>query len=124
MNFEKLKEKYNKEHKKDTEIQCFLPVHLTINKIERNLYKTDGSFNEQYYKWQFLSCFIGAGYCSKDFIGVEVNLPKGNKNSAHIKIDAAIFDNKNWFEHYNNLHTKKDDSKWDEIGRASCRERV
>ena len=115
MNFEKLKEKYNKEHKKDTEIQCFLPVHLTINKIERNLYKTDGSFNEQYYKWQFLSCFIGAGYCSKDFIGVEVNLPKGNKNSAHIKIDAAIFDNKNWFEHYNNLHTKKDDSKWDEL---------
>jgi len=33
MNFEELKEKYNKEHKKDTEIQCFLPVHLTINKI-------------------------------------------------------------------------------------------
>lgn len=115
MNFEELKEKYNKEHKKDTEIQCFLPVHLTINKIEKNLYKTDGSFNEQYYKWQFLSCFIEAGYCSKDYIGVEVNLPKGNKNSAPIKIDAAIFDDKNWFEHYNNLHTKKDDSKWDEL---------
>lgn len=115
MNFEELKEKYNKEHKKDTEVQCFLPVHLTINKIEKNLYKTDGSFSEQYYKWQFLSCFIAAGYCSKDYIGVEVNFPKGNKNSAPIKIDAAIFDDKNWFEHYNNLHTKKDDSKWDEL---------
>lgn len=115
MNFEDLKEKYNHEHKNNVEVECFLPVHLTINKIEKNLYKTDGSYNEQYYKWQFLSCYVAAGYCSKDYIGVEVNLPKGNKNSAPIKIDAAIFDDKNWFEHYSNLHTKKDDSKWDEL---------
>lgn len=97
------------------EIDCFLPVHLTIGGKENDLYKKDGSHNEQYYKWQFLYCFVSAGLCSKDFIGVEVSFPKGNKNSASIKLDAAIFDNKDWFEHYSALHTKKDDSKWDEL---------
>ena len=97
------------------EIDCFLPVNLTIGGKENDLYKKDGSHNEQYYKWQFLYCFVSAGLCSKDFIGVEVSFPKGNKNSASIKLDAAIFDNKDWFEHYSALHTKKDDSKWDEL---------
>lgn len=115
MNFEKLKEKYNNEHKNDTEIECFLPVHTSFNKIEKNLYKNDKTHNEQYYKWQFLNCYVAAGYCSKDYIGVEVNFPKGNKNSAHIKMDAAIFDNKNWFEHYKKLHDINNDSKWDEL---------
>ena len=92
-----------------------MPVHLTIGGKENDLYKKDGSHNEQYYKWQFLYCFVSAGLCSKDFIGVEVSFPKGNKNSASIKLDAAIFDNKDWFEHYSALHTRKDDSKWDEL---------
>ena len=55
------------------EIDCFLPVHLTIGGKENDLYKKDGSHNEQYYKWQFLYCFVSAGLCSKDFIGVEVS---------------------------------------------------
>ena len=88
-----------------------VPLSSDVN----DLYKKDGSHNEQYYKWQFLYCFVSAGLCSKDFIGVEVSFPKGNKNSASIKLDAAIFDNKDWFEHYSALHTKKDDSKWDEL---------
>ena len=71
--------------------------------------------NEQYYKWQFLNSFVDSGLCSKDYIGVEINLPKGNKSSAMIKIDAVIFNDKSWFEHYYNLHIKKDDSKWDEL---------
>ena len=97
------------------EIDCFLPVHLTTGSKERNLFKKDESHNEQYYKWQFLYCFVSAGLCSKDFIGVEVSFPKGNKNAASIKLDAAIFDNKDWFDHYHALHTKKDDTKWDEL---------
>lgn len=32
-----------------------------------------------------------------------------------IKLDAAIFDDKSWFEHYTLLHTKNDNSKWDEL---------
>lgn len=115
MKFEKLKEKYNEMHKNDDETECFLSTHLTINKKETNLHKVDGDSNEQYYKWQFLNCFVGAGLCSKDYIGTEVSFPKGNKDSSLIKIDAAIFDDKSWFEHYEALYTKSDSSKWDEL---------
>lgn len=114
-NFEQLKIKYDNEHQNITAVNCFLPVHLTYDKQETSLHKKDGSHNEQYYKWQFLSCFVEAGLCSKDYIGVEVQFPKGNKNAAGIKLDGAIFDDKNWFSHYKALHTKKDDSKWDDL---------
>lgn len=113
--FEQLKFDYDKVHSRDKTAECFLPVHLTINKIENNLFKKNGTYNEQYYKWQFLNCFVDAGFCSKDYIGTEVNFPKGNKSSAMIKLDGAIFDDKSWFEHYQALHTKKDDSRWDEL---------
>lgn len=113
--FDKLKIDYDKIHKNDSEVLCFVPVHTTVGKIEKSLFKKNGELNEQYYKWQFLTCFIESGLCSKDFIGTEVNFPKGNKGSAMIKLDAAIFDDKNWFSHYVALHTKKDDSKWDEL---------
>lgn len=113
--FEELKIKFNNKYNGATEIECFLPVHLTKNKVEKNIKKKDGTFNEQYYKWQFLSCYIEAGYCSKDYIGVEVNLPKGNKNSTHMKVDAIVFDDKDWFSHYEKFHTLKDDTKWDEL---------
>lgn len=113
--FEVIKIAYDNIHKNDNDVLCFLPVHLTINKIETNLFKKNGTHNEQYYKWQFLNCFVDAGFCSKDYIGTEVNFPKGNKSSAMIKLDGAIFDDKSWFEHYQALHTKKDDSRWDEL---------
>ena len=113
--FENEKILFDDKYRTAKEIDCFLPVHLTIGGKENDLYKKDGSHNEQYYKWQVLYCFVSAGLCSKDFIGVEVSFPKGNKNSASIKLDAAIFDNKDWFEHYSALHTKKNDSKWDEL---------
>lgn len=113
LKFEILKEEYNKEHSSDKSVRCFLPVHLTMNKIETNLFKKDGTHNEQYYKWQFLNCFVESGLCSKDFIGVEVQLPKGNKDSKPIKLDAAIFDDADWYSYYEALHTKKDASKWD-----------
>ena len=64
--FDEMKAEYNKLHGKDKEVNCILPVHLTIGKVETNLFKKDGTHNEQYYKWQFLNCFIGAGLCSKD----------------------------------------------------------
>ena len=113
--FDKLKIEYDKSHKNDNEVSCFLPVHTTVGKIEKSLFKKNGELNEQYYKWQFLTCFIESGLCSKDFIGTEVNFPKGNKGAAMIKLDAAVFDDKNWFSHYIALHTKKDDSKWGEL---------
>ena len=39
MNFEKLKEKYNEENINVSEIDCFLPVHLNINKKENKRVK-------------------------------------------------------------------------------------
>ena len=50
---------------------------------------------------------------SKDYIGTEVHFPKGNKNSAPIKFDGAIFDNKDWFEHYKKYHTNKNQEALD-----------
>lgn len=115
LKFEAAKQKFDNQFNNVKEIECFLPVHLCKNKTENNLFKKDGTHNEQYYKWQFLNSFVDSGLCSKDYIGVEINLPKGNKSSAMIKIDAVIFNDKSWFEHYYNLHIKKDDSKWDEL---------
>lgn len=113
--FDELKKVYDVAHKNDKSVKCFLPVHLTKGKEETSLWKKNGDHNEQYYKWQFLNCFVGAGLCAKDYIGTEVQFPKGNKSSAMIKLDGAIFDDKKWFSHYEALHTKKDDSKWDEL---------
>lgn len=79
MFFSELKEKYDKENANTKEINCILPVHTTINKIETDLYKKNGEHNEQYYKWQFMNCFIQAGLCSKDYIGVEVQFLKATK---------------------------------------------
>lgn len=112
--FAELKREYNEKYGSDQSVQCFLPVHLTHGKVETNLIQNNGQPNEQYYKWQFLNCFVEAGLCSKDYIGVEVNLPKGNKDAAPIKLDGAIFDDKDWFKHYTNFHQLKGDGKWDE----------
>ena len=92
--FDELKKEYDAAHKNDKSVSCFLPVHLTTGKIETSLKKKNGDNNEQYYKWQFLNCFIGAGLCAKDYVGTEVQFPKGNKSSAMIKLDGAIFDDK------------------------------
>lgn len=56
-----------------------------------------------------------AGLCSKDYIGTEIQFPKGNKSAASIKLNAAIFDNKAWKGHYRNAWTKKDDSRYDDF---------
>lgn len=115
INFETEKYNFSNKYSTVTEIECILPVHLTLCSKENNLFKKDGSHNEQYYKWQLLYSIVGSGLCSKDFIGTEVQFPKGNKSSKPIKLDGAIFDEKSWFDHYKLLHTKKDDSKWDEL---------
>ena len=106
--FEQLKEQYYIKFKNIKEVDCFLPVHLSHNKKETNLYNKNGSYNEQYYKWEFLNCFINSGLCSKDYIGAEIHLPKGNKDSKPLKIDAVIFDDKNWFDYYEKFWQKKD----------------
>lgn len=111
--FSVLKEQFDNEYNnKDTFIAC-VPVNLTLNK-ECKIKGKNGDRNEEYYKWQFVYSIINCGLYSKDFIGVEVCLPKGNKNSAPIKFDAAIFKSNNWFEHYKNFHenNSQDELDW------------
>lgn len=111
--FSTLKEQFDTDNKnKETFIAC-VPVNLTLNK-ECTIKGKDGNRNEEYYKWQFIYSIINSGLYSKDFIGVEVCLPKGNKNSAPIKFDAAIFKSNKWFEHYKNFHenNSQDELDW------------
>ena len=99
LSFTDAKAKFDAEYGNANTYTCFLPEHLTHNK-QTNLRKANGTKNEQYYKWQFLYSLVASGLFAKDYIGTEVNFPKGNKSSAAIKLDAAIFDDAIWFDKY------------------------
>lgn len=93
--FSEAKAEFDKLYSAQSEYTCFLPEHLTINKTTA-LRKKDGTKNEQYYKWQFLYGIVNSGLFPKDLIGTEINFPKGNKSSAAIKLDGAIFSDAVW----------------------------
>ena len=76
---------------------------MTFGK-KTNFKKKKGAKNEQYYKWQFLYSIIQSGLFAKDYIGTEVQFPKGNKSSAPLKLDGAIFDDITWFDKYKDYH--------------------
>ncbi len=112
-NFMEQKDKFNKEYSSKDKFKSFIPVHLVLNK-EFSIKNSKGKPNEEFYKWQFFYALVNSGLYSKDFLGCEVHLPKGNKNSAPIKLDGAIFDDKNWFEIYKRFWNKEgqDDLDW------------
>lgn len=99
MTYTEAKIEFDNKFKNAKTLETFLPEHLILTKTT-DLLKKDGTKNEQYYKWQFLYSIINSGLYAKDYIGTEVHFPKGNKSSAPLKLDAAIFDNKAWFEKY------------------------
>jgi type I restriction enzyme M protein len=74
----------------------------------------DGDKLEEYYKWQFVYAIINSGMYNKDYIGVEVRFPKGNKTSAPLKVDCVIFDDTDWLERYRNYwkYKKDEDMDW------------
>ena len=92
---------------KKSKIVSDIPFHLTLNK-EVELFKADSSKNEEYYRQQLIYSLVYSGMYSKEYMGAEVYFPKGNKNSANVKIDIAIFDDNCWFSHYENWHNNKD----------------
>lgn len=110
--FTKYKDEFDKKQSSETEFDCFLPVNITLNK-KTKIKGTNDMPVEEYYKWQFLSAIVNSGMYAKDFIGTEVSFPKGNKNSAPLKMDAAIFDDKNWFDNYKSFHNKGDQKDLD-----------
>jgi type I restriction enzyme M protein len=103
MKFTEAKHEFDCKYSTVTDYDCFLPEHLTFGK-KTTFTKKNGTKNEQYYKWQFLYAIIQSGLFTTDFIGTEVQFPKGNKSSAPLKLDAAIFDDVTWFDKYKDYH--------------------
>lgn len=112
MTFTEAKNEFDSKYQFIKEYTCFLPEHLTMNK-ETKFQKKNGEHNEQYYKWQFLYSIVQSGLFIKDYIGTEVQFPKGNKSSAPIKLDAAIFDDVSWFEKYKDYHNNGNNESLD-----------
>jgi len=94
---------FDNKYGNSNEYDCFLSSHLTFGK-QTKFFKKSGEKNEEYYKWQFLYSIVQSGMFIKDYIGTEIQFPKGNKSSAALKIDAAVFDDNIWFEKYKDYH--------------------
>lgn len=103
MNFSEAKRQFDLKYENSAEFECFLVEHLTFNK-KVFLKKKNGLKNENYFKWQFLTGLVQSGLFVKDYIGTEIQFPKGNKSSAPLKLDAAIFDDITWFDKYKDYH--------------------
>lgn len=103
MTFTEAKQEFDRKYENVAEFDCFIQEHLTFGK-KTNFKKKNGTKNEQYFKWQFLYAIIQSGLYTKDFIGTEVQFPKGNKSSAPLKLDGAIFDDISWFDKYKDYH--------------------
>lgn len=100
--FSQTKIEFDGKYEGVNEIEAFVPVHLTIDK--NCLIRKNGIKNEEYYKWQMIYSIVYSGLFSKEYIGTEIQFPKGNKNSAPIKIDVCIFDDKHWYKNYKDYH--------------------
>ncbi|OUI78043.1 restriction endonuclease subunit M [Commensalibacter intestini] len=104
MSFAQRKNDFDIQNRTTIIYQCFLSQHLNYN-TTTSFKKKNGELNEEYYKWQFLYALVYSGLVQKDYIGTELSFPKGNKNSAPLKIDGAIFDDISWFNKYRDYHT-------------------
>lgn len=94
------KQKFDAGYKNVTFLKdSLVPVNGEIAKDVR-LRNEKGERLEEYYKWQFIYALIHSGLYFKDYIGVEIYFPKGTKGANPIKIDACIFDSKDWLEYY------------------------
>lgn len=111
--FTEVKNEFDNLFSKENEFESLVPMHLTYNK-KVQIKNKNNEKNEEYYRCQFIYSLINSGMYSKDYIGEEVQFPKGNKNSSPIKFDAAIFDDKLWYEKYQNWHlnNNQEDLDW------------
>jgi type I restriction enzyme M protein len=92
------KNDFDKAHRNAKTAKCIVPVNGKVRDTV-SILDTLGKPSEEYYKWQFINAIINSGLYARDFVGVEIQFPKGN--SAVIKLDCAIFDSGDWLEHYN-----------------------
>ena len=110
--FLQAKQEFDKKYSSKKEFVAFIPVNQKLSQ-KYSIKNKKGEPNEEYYKWQFFYSLVYSGLYQKDYLGCEVYFPKGNKNSAPIKLDGAIFDDPNWFSWYKKYHNKKDQKALD-----------
>ena len=96
--FAAAKNDFDQAHKTSRTAKCIVPVNGKLHN-DASILDTHGKPSEEYYKWQFIHAIINSGLYARDFVGVEVQFPKGN--SAVIRLDGAIFDSGEWLERYN-----------------------
>ena len=109
MNFTEAKQEFDESYNKTLLLEKSLVPIDGKSKNQVSLKNSKNQRSEEYYKWQFFYSIIKAGLYKKDFLCAEVYFPKGNKNSAPIKIDGCIFDDVNWAAYYRKWRDKKDD---------------
>lgn len=114
--FLEAKNEFDKKYSNATEIKSFVSVDLKTGK-KYKIKGVKGFNNEEYYKWQFFYGLIYSGLYQKDFVGSELYFPKGNKSSAPIKFDGAIFDDASWFGYYEKWRKDKDQESLDWLRR-------
>ena len=110
--FLQAKQDFDKKYYLQKKFVSIIPVNLKLNE-SFSIKGKNNLPNEEYYKWQFFYALVYSGLFQKDYLGCEVYFPKGNKNSAPIKLDGAIFDDCNWFDWYKKYHQQKDQESLD-----------
>jgi type I restriction enzyme M protein len=96
--FSEAKAEFDKNHATASTAKCIVPVNGKV-RASAPIRDAHGNPSEEYYKWQFVHSLIKSGLYAPDYIGVEVQFPKGN--TAVLRLDGAIFDSPEWLEHYN-----------------------
>jgi len=110
--FSEAKREFDSKYFNKAEFESFVPIHTTKGKTCK-IRSKDNLCKEEYYKCQFLYALVYSGLFEKDYIGAEVHFPKGNKNAAPIRFDAAIFDDVKWFDWYKLYHGNKNQDALD-----------
>ncbi|MCX6901863.1 MAG: N-6 DNA methylase [Verrucomicrobia bacterium] len=96
--FSSAKADFDQKHLTAATTKCIVPVNGKARDAA-SIRDKQGKPSEEYYKWQFIYALINSGLFARDFVGVEVQFPKGN--SALLRLDGAIFDSGDWLGHYN-----------------------
>jgi type I restriction enzyme M protein len=109
--FSDAKAEFDKVHDVALTTTCIVPVNGK-SRINIGIRDAQGKRNEEYFKWQFIHSIIKSGLYAKDYIGVEVQFPKGN--SSILRLDGAIFDSAEWLDRYNAYwrHRRTIDLEW------------
>lgn len=119
MNFSEARQKFHTEHKA---VQSLSKSLVTVDgKFVPNISIKDakGQPNEEFYKWEFIYALIASKLYPRDCIGAEIYFPKGNINSAPIKIDTVIFSSVSWIDYYRKYRDHKDQDALEELRRLA-----